>query len=65
MKVLIDPEHSLLQDCAFGPYVCCQHCVLGFSAFVPNLSKFIEEIFCLDQCQMEISCSQLSISCHW
>ena len=39
MKIFINQGHKLLPDCAFGPYVCCENCVSGFSAFVFNLSK--------------------------
>ena len=37
----INQEHSLLPDCAFGPftYVYCENCMSDFSAFVLNLSK--------------------------
>ena len=39
MKIFINQDHNLLPDCAFGPYVRCENCVSGFSAFVLNMSK--------------------------
>ena len=41
----INQVHNLLPDCAFGPFTCayCENFMLGFSAFVLNLSL---AIFC-------------------